>query len=105
MKHKRDSKTYPELTSDRNWDLWNRTVKALARNDHTSQVLDPVYVATSVDEKELFECQQTFMYVVFNFAVLTDVGKTSYTSTSPLSMMPRKSTVTYSITIRSPQWP
>jgi hypothetical protein len=76
MKHKRDSKTYPELTSDRNWDSWNRTVKALARNDHTSQVLDPVYVATFVDEKELFECQQTFMYVVLNFSVVTDVGKT-----------------------------
>jgi hypothetical protein len=77
MKHKRDSKTYPDLTSeDKNWDSWNRTVKALARNDQTSQVLDPVYVATSVDEKELFERQQTFMYVVFNCTVLTDVGKT-----------------------------
>jgi hypothetical protein len=75
MKHKRDSKTYPELTSDKNWDSWNRTIKALARNDQTSQVLDPVYVATSVDEKELFERQQTFMYVVFNCTVLTDVGK------------------------------
>jgi hypothetical protein len=76
MKHKRDSKTYLELTSDKNWDSWNRTVKALARNDQTSQVLDPVYVATSVDEKELFERQQTFMYVVFKCTVLTDVGKT-----------------------------
>jgi hypothetical protein len=74
MKHKRDSETYPELTSDKNWDSWNRTVKALARNDQTSQVLDPVYVATSS------------------------------ASTSPL-MMPRKSTATYSIIIRSPQWP
>jgi hypothetical protein len=49
MKHKRDSKTYLELTSDKNWDSWNRTVKALAPNNQTSQVLDPVYVATSVD--------------------------------------------------------
>jgi hypothetical protein len=74
MKHKRDSKTYPELTSDKNWGSWNR--QGPGRNDQTSQVLDPVYVTTSVDEKELFERQQTFMYVVFNYTVLTDVGKT-----------------------------
>jgi len=76
LKGKRDTKNYPELTSEKNWDSWNRTLKARAMQDETNVVLDTAFKPSTQEEKELFDKQKVFMYVVFDATVLTDTGKT-----------------------------
>ena len=73
----RKPEDYPELTSDKGWESWYRLVKARARQHHTQDVLDPNYVPTTQDEKELWQEQQVFMYVALAVKALTDAGKTA----------------------------
>ena len=72
---KRNSTQFPCLKDDAMWDNWNRGTIAQARAQDIAQVLDPTYVPSTHEERELFLEQQKFMYAVFEKTLLTDKGK------------------------------
>ena len=72
---KRDVSQFPTLKDDATWDNWNRSTIAQARAQDIDVVLDPSYIPTSQDERQLFLEQQKFMYAVFEKTLLTDKGK------------------------------
>ena len=52
---KKDRTTYPTFKEDRQWDKWNRSVKAVARTHGCGIILDPSYIPESEEEIELFK--------------------------------------------------
>ena len=73
---KKDRTAYPTLKEDRQWDKWNRSLKAVARTHGCEIILDPSYVPGNEGEIELFKEKQKFMYSVFEDKVLTNTGLT-----------------------------
>ena len=62
---KKDPEAYPAFKEARFWDTWNRELHSKAHLHDLSNVLDPTYLPTTVEENELFELQKRFMYSVF----------------------------------------
>ncbi|CAJ1966191.1 unnamed protein product [Cylindrotheca closterium] len=72
---KLDANLYPTLSDDKQWDSYRRNLEATCRTHGLKQVLDPKYQPTSLDERDLFDRHQSFLYQVFVRTLLTDQGK------------------------------
>ncbi len=48
---------------------------ALAHVQDVSEVLDPIHVQVTQDDKDLFREKQKYMFAVFDCILLTDTGK------------------------------
>ena len=72
---KKDKSTYPTFREDRQWDKWNRSIKALARTHDCEEIFDPTYKPNGDDEEETFIEKQKFIYSVFEDKVLTNTGQ------------------------------
>src|SRR5687767_10007925 len=72
---KRDALQFSLLKDDAAWDNWNRSTVAQARAQDIAEVLDPTYAPVAIEDIQLFEEKQKFMYAVFERTLLTDKGK------------------------------
>ena len=72
---KKDTGSFPTLTTDAHWITWDATVTAQAHAQGVEDVLDGSYAPTTAAEKDLFRVKQDFMYAVFIACLLTDKGK------------------------------
>ncbi|CAJ1955415.1 unnamed protein product [Cylindrotheca closterium] len=72
---KLDPEAYPTLNTDEEWDSFHRTFSSTARVHNTLNVLDHCYVPKSVDERDLVQKQQVFMYTIFLHKLQTNTGK------------------------------
>ena len=72
---KHDTTLFPMLKDSKQWDPWYIDTKAQARAQDVKDILDPGYTPTTVEEKEVFEQKQKYMYAVFSKTLLTDKGK------------------------------
>ena len=72
---KRDISLHSSFKDEKFWDSWNRCLHTLARTQGVSHVLDAPYMPTTPDETDLFQCQQEFMYSVFERTLLISQGK------------------------------
>ena len=72
---KRDPTLFPILKDQKQWDNFERDTRVQARAQAVDNVLDPTYVASTSEERELFKEQQKYMCAVFVKALLTDQGK------------------------------
>jgi hypothetical protein len=72
---RRDKAAYLALKDDKAWDSWRRSTIATARTHKCEEVFDPLYVATTDDDKALFRQKQLFIYSVFNEKLQTNMGK------------------------------
>ena len=74
---KREIAAYPSLKDERYFDGFKRSLFIVAKSHECNEVLDPSYTPGSEpEEQELFEAKQTFMFIVFNAKLQTDMGKT-----------------------------
>ena len=74
---KREKAAYPSVKDERYFDGFKRSLFIVDKTHECSEVLDPNYTPGSeLEEKELFEAKQTFMFSVFNANLQTDMGKT-----------------------------
>ena len=72
---KRDSAAFPILKDERFWDEYLRTTKATAHTQRVDNVLDPLYIPVTTDDKALFDRQQAYMYSVAQRTLQTDKGQ------------------------------
>jgi len=72
---KRDPSVFPILKREEYNDQWHRTFINQARAQDISEVLDPKYVPTNADEKELFQEKQKYVYAILDKCVETAKGK------------------------------
>ena len=62
---KRDKAHYEVLQDEKQWDSWKRKTESTAAAHGCKNILDPTFVATTVDDIALFNAQQKFMFDVF----------------------------------------
>ncbi|CAJ1970047.1 unnamed protein product [Cylindrotheca closterium] len=72
---RRDLSSFPTFSNDKQWENYNRNLVAICRTYGLQNVLNHKYRPQTVDEKDLFDRQQAFMYQVFTTALLTNKGK------------------------------
>ena len=72
---KRDTTLFPILKDSKQWDPWYINTKAQAQAQDVEDILDPLYTPTTVEEEEVFDQKQKYMYAVFSKTLLTDKGK------------------------------
>jgi len=70
-----DPSYFPTFSNDKQWDSFNLELKALCRVHNLHKVLNPAYKPSTVDDKDLFDRHQAFLYMVFVKTLLTDKGK------------------------------
>ena len=74
---KREIAAYPSLKDERYFDGFKRSLHIVAKMHECNEVLDPNYnPGSELEEQELFEAKQTFMFSVFNANLQTGMGKT-----------------------------
>ena len=74
---KREIAAYPSIRDERYFDGFKRSLFIVAKSHECNDVLDPTYTPGSeLEQKELFEAKQTFLFSVFNANLQTDMGKT-----------------------------
>ena len=72
---KRDPSQFSIFKDDATWDNWNRSTIAQARTQDIEDVLKPSFIPVTIEDIQLFEEKQKFMYAVFEKTLLTDKGK------------------------------
>ena len=72
---RRDQSLFPIYKDEKDWDDWQRRIRAQATAQSVENVLDPTYVPVLPQDKELFMEQKKYMMAVFNTCVQTDYGK------------------------------
>ena len=72
---KRDMTLFPILKDAAKWDSFEREFEAVARSQNLQKVLDENYVPTTVDESELFEEMNAYLYAVFVKNLKIDDGQ------------------------------
>jgi hypothetical protein len=72
---KRDITYFTPLKDEKQWDTWQCTTVAQAHAQDISEVLDPTYTPITVEEMELFDEKQKYMFAAFERNLLTDQGK------------------------------
>ena len=72
---KRDPSLFTTLKNIKQWDAWYISLKAQARAQGVSRVLDPTYTPRTPGDVELFDQMQQYMYAVFTTILQTDKGK------------------------------
>jgi hypothetical protein len=73
---RRDPAQFKPLNDKRHWATWHLQFVATARAQDLQDVLDPLYVPRTPDEKAVFLAKQEYLYAVFVQNLLTDEGKT-----------------------------
>ena len=63
---------YLIFKEDRQWDKWNRSIKALVHTHDCEEIFDPTYTPNGADEEDNFIEKQKFIYSVFEDKVLTN---------------------------------
>ena len=71
---KRDPALFQEYKHERQWDVFNRSLHAVARAQDVAEVLDVTFIPTP-SNRPLFREKQKYMYSVFLRTVQTDQGK------------------------------
>ena len=69
---KKDIKSFPKLKDSKQWDSWYLSIKAHARIQDLSEVLNPRYTPMGESNRLLFREKNTFMYAVFAEVLFTD---------------------------------
>ena len=64
-----------KLKDDKYWFNYNQALRAQAKTHGLSNVLDPNYVPETIDDQELFEAQNSFMFNVFQNTLHTMKSK------------------------------
>ena len=72
---KRDPVQFSTVKDGTAWDNWNQSTIAQAQAQDIIEVLDSNYIATTVEDTQLFDEKQKFMYAVFEKTLLTGKGK------------------------------
>ena len=72
---KRDPTQFPIIKDENMKDIWHRKMNIQARVQGVSHVLDQNYTPTTLEEVELFDEMQKFMYAILDKNVLTDQGR------------------------------
>ena len=72
---KRSPNDYNKFKDDSRWKQWHRHLKATANSHGLNDLLNPKFVPSPGDPTELFQCQQKFMYSVFEQCLLTTKSK------------------------------
>jgi hypothetical protein len=72
---KRDPTLFPTLKDEKLNDDWHKSFMNQARAQDVSEVLDPSYVPTTKQAKELFIEKQKYVYSVLESKVITDKGR------------------------------
>ena len=74
---KREIAVYPSLKDESYFDGFKRILLIVAETHECNGFLDPHYTPGSAPEEQVhFEVKQTFMFIVFNANLQTDMGKT-----------------------------
>jgi hypothetical protein len=73
---RRDPAQFKPLNDKRHWSTWHLQFVATARAQDLQDVLDPLYVPATPDERAVFHAKQEYLYAVFVQNLLTDEGKT-----------------------------
>ncbi|PJF33806.1 MAG: hypothetical protein CUN57_01185, partial [Phototrophicales bacterium] len=72
---KKDYGSYPILKQDNDFEEWYRQVKAQSNIHDVTDVFDESYVPAGLEETELFQIKQQFVYAVLLRTLLTNKGK------------------------------
>ena len=72
---KQESGAFSPLKEMKQWDQYKQSTTAQARAQDVADILDPTYVPTTQEAKDLFAAKQQFMYAMFEKTLLTDFGK------------------------------
>ena len=72
---KRCPNDYNKFKDDSRWKQWNRHLKATANSHGLTDILNSSFVPTTTDAIDLFNCQQKFMYSVFEQCLQTTKSK------------------------------
>ncbi len=72
---KRDSKDFPLLKDDKSLDAFWIAFDSESAAQDVTEISDGRYKAETVEDKQLFQLKQTFMYSVLQKTLLTDQGK------------------------------
>ncbi len=72
---KRDPSLFPKLKEATGWDKFKLSTEAQAKAQGISEVLDPNYTPSTIEENDLFQAKQEFMFSVFDQTLLLDHGK------------------------------
>ncbi|CAJ1951055.1 unnamed protein product [Cylindrotheca closterium] len=72
---RREPSSSPTFSNDKQWENYNRNLAAICCTYGLQNVLNHKYRPQTVDEKDLFDRQQAFMYQVFTTTLLTNKGK------------------------------
>ena len=74
---RREIAAYPSLKDERYFDGFKRSLFIVAKYHECNEILEPTYTpGNEPEQQELFEAKQTFMFIVFNANLQTDMGKT-----------------------------
>jgi hypothetical protein len=98
---RRDPAQFKPLNDKRHWATWHLQFVATARAQDLQDVLDPLYVPRTPDERAVFLAKQEYLYAVFVQNLLTDEGKTYVQGPCPRTAMPRPSSKSLLIIIPS----
>ena len=71
-----DKSHYKPFKNKCYWDNWLCGFKATARTHDLANILNSSFIPSNVEEQELFDKQQKFMYSILKEHLLTDMGKT-----------------------------
>ena len=72
---KRDKTHYTVLKDEKQWTTWKNQTESTAFTHGCENILDSEYLPSTVNDVELFDEQQKFMYDVFLMILQTDRGK------------------------------
>ena len=72
---KRDPSLFPTLRDERQHDKWHRSFENQAFSQGVAKVLNTSYIPLTLEDTELLEEMQIYMYAVLDKTVLTDKGQ------------------------------
>ena len=72
---KRDPGAFKPLKDNRYFETWYVTFEATAFAQEVDEVLDPLYVAHTAEDRAVFDKKKMYMYSVYTTTLLTDRGK------------------------------
>ena len=72
---KRDQTLFPTLKDEKYQDSWHRSFVNQCRAQDLEEITNPTYVPQTVEEQEIFEWKQKWVYAVLESKVLISKGK------------------------------
>ena len=71
---KRDKSHYEILKNEKLWDDWKGKSISTIHAHNCANVIDPTYLPSTPEEKELFQEQNTYIYDILNTILQTTMG-------------------------------